>query len=162
MAHVLGAKVRKNVIPEVGWCEVSFTQRGKSDPLFSHCNDSEKIFQFHTDTFDVPKDCEHLALSKDCVAQAFRANKKVYGVQFHLEVDRAMILRWLKVDANRKIIEESGGRFSSETIEEETELYISRSLELSKKTFSHFMDLFSPSPRRLCLGSGHGKSKIDK
>jgi hypothetical protein len=43
-----------------------------------------------------PAGAVHLAASL-CVNQAFSYGDQVYGLQFHLKVDEAMILRWLKV-----------------------------------------------------------------
>src|SRR6185312_2919672 len=93
LAQVLGSPARKSKIREIGWCDVELTAHAKNDRVFAAFGPSEKIFQMHGDTFDIPKSATHLAQSKDFPAQAFKLGDKVYGLQFHLEVDQPMIHR---------------------------------------------------------------------
>ena len=159
LAHVLGSEVRKSVEKEIGWLDVELTNNGENDPLLAHFKKKEKVFQMHGDTFDIPKTAVHLAQSEICPSQAFRYGDKVYGLQFHLEVDEAMILRWLNNSQNQKDILVSNGKYSMEQIRQETEIYLPNSLNLSEKTFAKFIDLFSLKERPLILGSDHAKSK---
>ncbi len=159
VAEVLGGNVRRSKHAEIGWHDVRLTKEGMNHKLFSGFSESEKIFQLHGDTFDVPKGSVHLASSELCNAQAFQMGK-VFGYQFHLEVDEAMIQRWLKIPANRKDIESSGGKFTEEKILSDTHKFIARSLELSRSSFSAFIDSFGKKEKKVVLGSGHGKSKL--
>ncbi len=155
IAQVLGSPVRKHSEREIGWYDVQFNDLALSDPLFSHFNQSEKIFQIHGDTFDIPKSASQLASTKTCNSQAFKYGENVYGLQFHLEVDQAMILRWLSDANNLKCILDSEGRFSIDQIKHDTELYLARSLDLSLQTFARFVDLFPMKKRPIILGSDH-------
>lgn len=156
LAHVLGADVRKNKEKEVGWCDIDLTEEGKKDNLLSHFAPTEKIFQLHGDTFDIPKTAIHLASSDLCNGQAFRYGEKVYGLQFHLEADQAMIQRWLDNPRNQEEIFGSSDKFSTEKIRTETEKYIERSMNLSEQTFGKFIDLFALKERAITLKSDHG------
>jgi len=49
---------------------------------------------WHGDTFEIPVGAEHLASSDRCHNQAFRYATRVYGLQFHLEVDDALAAAW--------------------------------------------------------------------
>lgn len=153
LAHVLGADVRKSPEKEIGWYDIELTPEGQKDKLFDHFQKTERIFQMHGDTFDIPKSAVHLASSKVCPGQAFRYGDKVYGLQFHLEVDKAMIHRWLNNPVNQKDIEASNGQFSMDVIRQETEERIQHSMELSTQTFSKFIDLFALKERPVLLGS---------
>jgi GMP synthase (glutamine-hydrolysing) len=157
IAHVLGASVKKSKEKEIGWYDVHLTDDGAKDPLFYKFKKTEKIFQLHGDAFESPKDSVHLARSELCEGQAFRYGENVYGFQFHLEVDKAMIHRWLKVPANVADLESSGGKFTAGNIERETEKWITRSMELSQATFSQFIKIFGLKEKVRALGSGHGK-----
>lgn len=157
LAHVLGAHVRKHHAKEIGWYDVHLTDSGKKEKLFGHFQPSEKIFQLHGDTFDVPSGAEHLAWSEICQGQAFRYGEKAYGLQFHLEVDEGMIQRWLKNPLNKKELEESGGKFREETILADTRTHIARSLAISRETFQKFIETFGELDRPVILGSEHGK-----
>jgi len=143
LAHVLGAPVTKAREKEIGWHDIKLTDAGLSDPLFSHFKATEKIFQLHGDTFALPQGHTHLASSAICEGQAFRYQDKVYGMQFHLEVDGPMIERWLNNPANLKDIENSQGKYSLEMIKKETAENIEKSLILSQATFQKFIDLFA-------------------
>ena len=157
LAHVLGGQVSKGPQMELGWHDLHLTEHGKSDSLFQHYSPSEKIFQLHQDTFTPPKDSHHLAKSDLFEGQAFRFGKKVYGFQFHLEVDEPMIQRWLKVPSNRKMIQDSQGLYSEDQIRTETKNFIDRSLKLSHKTFAKFVEIFQLPERPERLGSEHAK-----
>lgn len=164
IAQVLGSPVRKHSVKEVGWHDVEFTPAGLQDNLFNHCNQSEKLFQMHGDTFDIPNGAVKLASSKTCDSQAFRYGNKVYALQFHLEVDTASIDRWLTYDIILNDINNSNGQYSTETIKKETELHVSRSCELSLACFEKFVNLFDHKKRTIVLQSDHSKplSKIKK
>lgn len=157
IANVLGAPVRKHSVREIGWQDVFLTDQGAKDPLFTHFSPTEKLFQFHGDTFDIPHSAVHLARSSLCQSQAFRYEDKVYGLQFHLEVDAPMISRWLSYETNLLEIQESKGQYCALNIKTETERYIDRSVKISLKTFSNFVNLFDKEDRPSALGTDHAK-----
>ncbi len=159
IAEVLGGNVRKSKHKEIGWYDVHLTKEGKKDEIFEKFSPSEKIFQLHGDTFDVPKETIHLASSELCSGQAFKY-KKAYGFQFHLEVDEAMIHRWLKVSENKADLQNSGGLFTEEKILSDTHTFIKNSLSLSKSAFGRFIEMFGKRDKKVVLGSGHGKTGI--
>ncbi len=115
--------------------------------MLRHFAPSEKLFQMHGDTFDMPKDAVHLARSKICDSQAFRYGKNAYGLQFHLEVDQAMIDRFLTNPENRAEVEEFGGKQAIAQMASETEHHLARSLELSRETFLAYTRFFGGAPR---------------
>lgn len=156
LAHVLGAHVRKHEEKEVGWRDVRLTDAGMKDPLLSHFGKTEKLFQMHGDTFDIPAGAVHLAESSVCHGQAFRYGDKAYGLQFHLEVDRAMIERFLKVPKNREEVEAFAGKQAIERMEAETDQHLARSVELSRMSFSQFVKLFGVPERAPRARHGRG------
>lgn len=154
IATALGAEVYKNPVKEIGWYDVTPTQAGTEDPLFSCFNGTEKIFQWHGDTFDIPAGSVQLATSTDCTNQAFRHGDRTYGLQFHLEVDKALIHRWLKTPVHVQELDDlDNKRMSSERITADTPLYIDTSDTLGSKLFGEFIRLFSSRVRRLTLPS---------
>lgn len=153
IAASLGAAVVRNPVREIGWSKVMPTPAGSRDPLFQHLGRSEQIFQWHGDTFHLPDGAELLAQTDACKNQAFRYAGNVYGLQFHLEVDQALIRRWLATPAMRQEIETLDGAVNAETILEETSRYIGRSVRLSHAVFSTFINRFFGWRRRLALPS---------
>jgi len=81
LARALGATVRRNDVPEIGWDPVCSVTRDPAVPL----PDRFTPFHWHGDTFDIPAGAVHLARSQACENQAFLYGKNVLGLQFHLE-----------------------------------------------------------------------------
>jgi len=143
VAKALGAVVKPNPIKEIGWYEVNPTAAGRQDPLLSALDAKGKIFQWHGDTFDIPEGAVHLATSQSCRHQAFRYQDKVYGFQFHLEVDQLMIERWLEVPLNKRELATLKGTIDPQQIRRETEHHIQQLTQLSDRVFGKFIELFA-------------------
>ena len=152
IAKALGARVTKNHVKEIGWYDLTLTEEGKKDPLFAHSGPVEKVFQWHGDTFEIPKGAVHLAACADCPNQAFKYGEQVYALQFHLEVDEKMIRRWLTVHDNKKELEEIK-TIDPGKILEESPRHIERLNMLSRQTFGRFIDFFGPRRRFFSLFS---------
>jgi GMP synthase (glutamine-hydrolysing) len=153
IAKTLGAEVYPNKEKEIGWYDVAPTKNAGADPLIRHFEPSEKIFQWHGDTFDLPHGALHLASSTLSEQQAFRYGENVYALQFHLEVDEPMIERWLTVPTHVQEIESLGGKIDPETIRRGTPAHIQRLKELSDSVFGGFIKLFGFAKTRRSLGS---------
>ena len=151
IAAALEAEVTRHRETEIGWCDVSLTQEGKSDSLLGGLKPTEKIFQWHGDTFELPKGAVWLARSEACAHQAFRFGDKVYGFQFHLEVDEPMIDRWLLIPENQGQLPTG----AAEKIRQDTKKHVAHLKGLSENVFSGFLNLFDTKPGRTILGSGH-------
>ncbi len=149
LARALDAEVTPNGDKEIGWYDVSMTDAGREDPMFAHFEASERIFQWHGDTFAIPTGATHLASSPLCRNQAFRYGEHAYGLQFHLEVDAPMIERWLGVPAFQAEIAELGGRVCADAIRTETRACIDAAMRLSDRTFLQFITHFGPKRRRV-------------
>ena len=93
IAKAAGAAVTRNPVEEVGWRTVDLTDVGLADPLFRGLPPVLPVFQWHGDTFAVPDGGALLATGVDCHNQAFRFRRS-YGLQFHLEADRALLAAW--------------------------------------------------------------------
>jgi GMP synthase-like glutamine amidotransferase len=94
LAAALGARVDKGNAPEVGLGDVRLTPEGQSDPVLGGAGPTFPVVHWHEDTFEIPAGAVRLAESPLCRNQAFRAGRRVYGFQFHVEVDRALAADW--------------------------------------------------------------------
>jgi GMP synthase (glutamine-hydrolysing) len=153
IAKTLGAEVYRNPEKEIGWYDVSPTDHASSDPLLRPLQKTEKIFQWHGETFDMPTSTRHLAFSPLCANQAFRYGANVYGFQFHMEVDEPMIHRWLKVPENQREICALRGDGHVEQIYQDTREHMARLGEISTCVFSAFIDLFGIEKKFVRLSS---------
>jgi GMP synthase (glutamine-hydrolysing) len=109
---------------------------------------SEWIFQWHSDTFDIPDGAVHLASSPSCPNQAFRYGDSTYALQFHLEVEEALIERWLTVPVHLEELRSLEGTVDPDDIRRETRERIGRAKQLSDATFSKFVEHFGTARRR--------------
>lgn len=140
VARTLGAEVGPNATKEIGWYDVAPTEAGASDPLIRHFGPQEKVFQWHGDAFTIPAGAVHLASSPTCDGQAFRYGDRVYGLQFHLEVDERLIERWLTVPVHRRELEALHGQVSPHRIRRQTPRHIGRTRRLADRVFGEWIE----------------------
>jgi GMP synthase (glutamine-hydrolysing) len=153
LGGALGGTVSRNTIREIGWYDVDLTSAGADDPVLSAFAPRQQVFQWHEDGIGLPPGAELLASSPVSDVQAFRHGEHAYGFQFHLEVDRSLIERWLAVPENRIVLAEERGRVDPAVIIAETAERIDALQSLSRQTFSRWIARFDVSPRRLKLPS---------
>jgi GMP synthase-like glutamine amidotransferase len=91
IAAVLGARVYPNTHKEIGWFEVTRTNAADHTDLGGRLPERFTAFHWHGDTFDIPGDAVHLAVSQACPHQGFLYDQRVLGLQFHLESTRESI-----------------------------------------------------------------------
>jgi GMP synthase-like glutamine amidotransferase len=94
LAKAVGAKVKKAPVKEIGWYRIQLTPSGVADPLWVGFSHELTVFQWHEDTFDIPRKGVLMATSLTCPHQAFRMGPCAYGLQFHLEATPPMIKAW--------------------------------------------------------------------
>jgi len=91
VAKAAGARVGPADEPEIGWCDVD---RKVDDPVLGILPARFPAFQWHFYAFDVPAGAAELARSRVC-PQAFRLGERAWAVQFHPEVTREIVARWV-------------------------------------------------------------------
>jgi GMP synthase (glutamine-hydrolysing) len=153
LAKALGGSVSRNATREIGWYDVELTADGACDPVLSAFTPVQQVFQWHQDGIQLPPGIVHLASSDASSVQAFRHGEHVYGFQFHLEVNRSLIERWLTVPANQLVLQDEAGRIDPEVIRTQTSKWVSDLEELSQATFSRWIDRFEMGARRHRLPS---------
>ena len=94
LARAYGADNLLGAAPEFGWREVTLTSEAKDDPVLRAAPENFPIFQWHDDTFTLPKDAVRLAGNGTAENQAFRIGRAAYGIQFHFEADRSLVRSW--------------------------------------------------------------------
>ncbi len=105
LAKILGARVDKNEIKEIGMYDIRLTSAGQADPLFAGLDQTFRAFHWHGDTFRIPSGATLLAESDDCKNQAFRKGNAI-GLQFHLEPIPTEVPLWC--DSYKSELEEVG------------------------------------------------------
>ena len=95
MVRALGASVYPSGRKEIGWAPLILTAAGKMSPLAELAAELTPVLHWHGDTFDLPQGAVHLAASAEFKHQAFAWGKHCLGLQFHAEVTRQGLERWL-------------------------------------------------------------------
>lgn len=81
---------------EIGWYPLEPTPEGRK--LLEWPN---MAYQFHREGFSLPAGAELLATGSVYPNQAFRYGNAAWGIQFHAELTRAMMHRWIVRGAHR-------------------------------------------------------------
>lgn len=85
MSDHFGGIIDSNVKKEYGQCEIAINN---NVPLFDGLSSTEQVLMSHGDTVKVcPKGFEVIAKSGEAIAGIGNIERKMYGVQFHPEVD---------------------------------------------------------------------------
>lgn len=153
LAKAIGGSVARNAEREIGWYDVALTDAGVTDPVLGTFTRRQQVFQWHEDGITLPPGAVHLASSPASQVQAFRHGEHAYGFQFHLEVNKSLIDRWISVPENQDMLAAERGRIDPLQIHEQTLHSIDALQTLSQRTFSRWIDRFELTPRRQTLPS---------
>lgn len=93
MATALGATVYRGPTNEIGYRSVEPTEAGADSPVRHIAG--VPVFQWHSDTFDLPEGVTRLAGSPQYGNEAFGVENWALAVQFHPEVTEEMHEVWL-------------------------------------------------------------------
>lgn len=88
LARALGGTVSRSPDPEIGWCEVNTDRPGLVPP--------GPWFQWHFDRLTAPPAASVVAHNASAT-QAF-VQGRALGLQFHPEVDTALVAQWIDED----------------------------------------------------------------
>lgn len=139
IARVLGADVKahENEISEIGFHQVDPVE-GADDFLCEPL----RVMQWHSEGFDLPDGAKRIATSEHFPNQAFALNERVFGVQFHPEVNSDVLTIW----HNR--IEACG----SDALDEQQKAATMHAAQQCEKDISAWLDGFLTSWTGKCEG----------
>jgi GMP synthase-like glutamine amidotransferase len=91
VAQALGAEVRPNHEPEIGFWTVRFSAKAMEHPLLRGWPDKAAVLHWHLDTFTVPPGAMRVGMSAGCATQGFVWGDAIIGLQFHPEMTVPMV-----------------------------------------------------------------------
>lgn len=96
MARHLGAEVQAHPdgLTEIGYYPVQATEAGRD--LFP---DEMMVYHWHSEGFGLPEGAELIATGATFPHQAYHIDERIWGIQFHPEVDDETHERWLSNSA---------------------------------------------------------------
>jgi GMP synthase-like glutamine amidotransferase len=100
LALAAGGKVERHPAgPERGWSLVRKGDACADDPIFRAIPWLPDAIHWHSDEVSVlPPGAVPLLRGEHTEVQAFRVGDRAWGIQFHPEVDEAMVARWADED----------------------------------------------------------------
>nr|WP_268890768.1 glutamine amidotransferase [Mesorhizobium xinjiangense] len=101
LVNHLGGRVegRDDGQVEIGWYPLKATEAGKA--LIDW---PDVVYQFHREGFSLPSGATLLATAATYPNQAFRYGENAWGIQFHAELTRVMMQRWVVRGAHRFVL----------------------------------------------------------
>lgn len=93
LAEATGGRVVRASRREIGWLEVDLLPAAARDPVLGFATGRVTALQWHSFAVEPPPGATVLASSPVC-SQAYRIGE-AWGVQFHPEVDAAILEEWL-------------------------------------------------------------------
>jgi GMP synthase-like glutamine amidotransferase len=138
LAWALDADVDKAAVREVGFHPVPPQPATLTDPLLGHYRDGAMVLQWHEDTFEVPAGADVLATGDRVRNQAFRFGKRTWGVQWHLEVDRAELDGWLETFTAKADLKAEWGK-SADDVRSEADTFLAEHEDRGRELFARFV-----------------------
>ena len=99
VAQALGGEAQRMPAGEIGWVPIEFDEAAESDLLLAGAPRELDVNEWHNYSCTPPARAAVLARSDACV-QAFRVGATTWGLQFHPEVDLAVLEEWVTTGAS--------------------------------------------------------------
>lgn len=136
IAGALGARVYPGGKKEIGWYPVEVV--APDEELVRDLPSPFMAFHWHGDAFDLPAGARRLFRSALYPNQGFRWGRNVCAIQFHFEVNAAMIDDWLQ-DGGCRAELAALPDVSPETIRQQTRVYAGQLERLCGVVFERFL-----------------------
>ena len=144
LGEVVGGKVVKSNIPEIGMLNISFSNNKSNDALFSKFPDEITSLQWHSyevQGLENNKDVTHLASSPETKYQIFKYQNHAYGIQFHIEVKDTTVGEWGCVPEYKSALEKQLGEGALDKFEKDSQKHMPSMNQYSKVLYENFKKL---------------------
>jgi GMP synthase-like glutamine amidotransferase len=138
LARAMDHEVYPAGVRELGFNVLHVTPEAADDPLMSVFREGDMVFHWHEDTFELPEGATVLGTGDDVHLQAFRIGGHAWGMQFHLEIDRAELELWL--DAAGEDVVRAWGKTTARVLDE-ADRYLATQEERATRLFGRFGDV---------------------
>ena len=149
LADAHGGTVAPLTRAEVGILDFTLTADGRADPLFAALPAAPLTLQWHLNAVTaLPAHARLLASSPACAIQAFRLGSRAYGVQFHMEVDAALVRATEAFPAYIAALERQEGDGAFARVVAETERWQETLRTNGRQLFRNFVGLMDAGDGR--------------
>lgn len=124
LATAVGGTVDRAPVGEIGLHSFTVSTAAATDPVLkSIAGKTVSATQWHQDyVTDLPDEAEVLAGNDVCPVQIFRLGKKVYGFQFHPEVDDTLFNSWAEGAEDDEAFQNQGDKLTKSAAETAAEI----------------------------------------
>lgn len=143
LARALGGAVSRSPRPEIGWHEVHSSRAELVPP--------GPWFQWHFDRLTPPPGALEVARNA-CAVQAFTQGRAL-GLQFHPEVDAALVEQWIGADADGDLRQVG---LSANALRARTAVELDDAVRRLRLLVRGFLDLLAAPPASLSAGPPSG------
>jgi GMP synthase (glutamine-hydrolysing) len=133
LSTALGGALHSGAANEVGMGTVDVIA---DDSVFGATGSTTPVLHWHNDIADAPDGATVLASTDQTPNQALRLGEVIFSTQFHVEVDRHMLDRWLAVDEMADELDPA----TRLTIQADFDASAARMRELANRAFSEFAE----------------------
>ena len=144
LGEVIGGKVVKSKIPEIGMMNIELTDNKKHDSLFTSFPNSIKALQWHSYGVQGLEQNKHVTIlgsSSTTKYQIFKYMHHAYGIQFHIEIKNNTVSQWGCVPEYKNALESSLGPNALEKFDKETQANMRNLNEYSEILYKNFKDI---------------------
>ena len=144
LGEVVGGKVVKSNIPEIGMLNISFSNNKNNDALFSKFPEEITSLQWHSyevQGLENNKDVTHLASSPETKYQIFKYQNHAYGIQFHIEVKDTTVGEWGCVPEYKSALEKQLGEGALDKFEKDSKKHMPSMNQYSEVLYENFKKL---------------------
>jgi GMP synthase (glutamine-hydrolysing) len=127
-------------VREVGFEPVRPTPAASRDRLVSHYADGDMVFQWHQDTFELPDGADLLAAGDGVPLQAYRVGDRVWGIQYHFEIDGPEIDLWLDAFSREDDLGSAWGK-TTDQVRAEAATHLAAHETKGAETFRRFAEV---------------------
>jgi GMP synthase (glutamine-hydrolysing) len=134
----LGGQCYSLKTPEYGWKKIIKTEEHAS---FKHFPENCQVFQWHQFAIELAPKAK-LILENETCPQGFIYQDRAIGLQFHLEIDKPLISRWLEHPDYLSHLESKLQANEIAEIKQVTKTQLPASMQIGELFFNQFARLF--------------------
>ena len=102
VAQALGGEAGRMPVGEIGWVRIEFDDAAQNDALLAGAPRELDVNEWHNYACTPPAGAAILARNDACI-QAFRVGATTWALQFHVEVDDAVLEEWTQTGADELV-----------------------------------------------------------
>ena len=137
--EVLQEGISHQPLPEIGWSTITSHSFEKNNKLKTLLYNPFPVLHWHGDRILLPTSAELIASSSRCREQLFKIGSLAYGLQFHIEIENEMVIRWIEED--KTFISSALGKDGQSILKNQQTQYCDKTLEARLEVMNTLIDL---------------------